>query len=313
MITFAPGAFRGREGTLRQIPLKMPQWASAPMINKRGVMRRRWWNGATQQWSWSEPTPPVVKQESGQVCYHLDNGFIPVETCIALAWLKRAPGSMARVVVEPGKPPVLRYIKWAEPEDAEPHVDDEDWKPLVWRCGVVKVEDGFYISSAWRIRSPSGEVTAGFWHNGYRYAGTEAGLVNLTEAATVWQKHPTYMQPTIRLGMNALLSGNGPKEVAHALGVKESTAWNYVRRGAQELKPNELLHVVPKLVSEDLWSVLVGMARARDERLWGKYKDLMPVLERRLSPNGTFRRCTSPYDELGLAILAIKAQAWQTS
>ena len=157
-------------------------------------------------------------------------------------------------------------------------------------------------------------IDTGFWLNGSRWSAVKhVGLVDLTAASMKLRSSPGYIQPRIKQASDALLNGYGAKEVAQVAGVERSTAWNYITVAAQAIatrNPEALLHITPRLVAGDLWSVLKDMIRSRDERVGGRLNALKPVVDTKLSPSGPFR--SLPQDEqmaeLRFARLALQAQ-----
>ena len=80
-----------------------------------GAAYRRYMNASTGVWSAFELMPLALDAEGVHFGYHLATGWASLETCIATAWLHRAPGSRARVRVLDA-PPTLDNLAWGEGE-----------------------------------------------------------------------------------------------------------------------------------------------------------------------------------------------------
>ena len=314
-VQWPDGLERGPDGKCRQIPQKHV-WSSSAWITRDGSARRRFYNPISEAWTWSdEPLQATMDFATGRMGFFLDH-WISVERAIALAWLHRAPGGGCTLyddvdivlVGAESKAPTLS-IAWKDGEAAEraAPIEGERWRALKWRCGLAPCPAGYHISTEGRLRSPQGRVTRGLWFGGDRYAAVRgAGLVNLTVAAGL-RPNDVGLTPALYTTADALMTGMDAEDVAGALDVKVTTAWSYLCRAASFLQASELRKRVPRLVSRDLWSILVSMERERDAVLGASLTELRAAVERRLSARGEFRRSEYPYEELRLSRLAILA------
>ena len=148
--------------------------------------------------------------------------------------------------------------------------------PLDWYCGIARCDRRYLISTFGRLKSPyTGAITRGHVYEGQRWAAVKhAGLIPLDTAARL-VKNAIYLPPYLAQARQAFVTGHTPAELA-ALGVADSTAWNYFCRAAETVSTAELLRLVPKLVPGDLWKAL---QQIKDERLGGPLKELFRALQ----------------------------------
>eukprot|EP00966_Prymnesium_polylepis_P038043 882120-Prymnesium_polylepis.1 len=109
------------------------------------------------------------------------------------------------------------------------------------------------------------------------------------------------MTPRIRLGLDALMSGYTPRQLADAIGVGESTSWNYFTQGAEKASEAETLRKrVRRLIPPELWRGLQSLAKNGDARLGNSLLELQDVLRTLLPSRSAFWK-----DEHGLAKLRL--------
>ena len=217
--------------------------------------------------------------------YHLSMmGWASVETCIARAWLHRAPGSRAPVAVLDPRQPDADHLAWREPEP-DPEAaggarEDETWSALRWSCGLATCDDRYLLSSEGRLWSPhTRQATRGFAAYGARWAAVRgAGLVNLTFAAGL-ARATVSIPPRVFYAYQSLVGGVPVAVHARRRGLPSlKTAWDYYCLAAPlvpELRVHGKAHVHP-----DLWRVLASMRG--DARLGGRLRLLHPPVVRRL-------------------------------
>lgn len=314
IISWPDGLVRGPDGIARQVPTKHV-WASAVWCTKDGACRRRHFNTVTQRWHWDTNTLQLTEDEGGITGYHIAPWFISIERAIASAWCLR--DEMSSYTIHNARPAEAihaKHLSWDVPgrhaKEGAAIDGAETWHPMEgaysWRCGVVSCRDaGYAISNHGRLKSPSGEITSGFYFDGRRWAAVkECGLVDLTTCARL-RKNVIYLPPSIKHAANALGSGHTPSDLAHASGVQLGTAWSYFTRAAQHMDARTLSRVVPPLVGPRIWAVLSNMRQARDARLGGTLVDLMEACAEAL-PGGVAR--DHPMSKLRLARLAVVAR-----
>ena len=279
MIAWPDGVERGPDNSVyRQLP-ESSVWSSAVWISNGGVARRRYYNPMTSKWTWEDPLPLTLSEDGrvGLLVHH----WMSLERAVAMAWRCRAPDSKPGVHVLPDKPCRARFVRWDEEEESEDpgSIPGEKWKPLEWFCGIVRCNKRYQISNFGRLKSPlTGFVTRGHFYDGQRWAACkDAGLVQLDTAAKLLE-NVIYLPPYLAQARQALITGHTPAELA-ALGVEDSTAWNYFCRAAETVSTSELLRLVPKLVPGDLWKAL---QQIKDERLGGPLKELFRALQTKI-------------------------------
>jgi hypothetical protein len=192
MISWPYGLIRGPDGLAREVPTKRV-WASSIWCTKHGTCRRRHFNTVTTKWQWDRKTWPLTEDAGGQVGYHAAPCFMSVERAIASAWCMRAEESTSTIYnARPAEAIHAKHLSWDISEQhpmESPTREGETWHQLKgahsWSCGVVHCGDaGYEISNRGRLKSPSGDVTSGFYFDGRRWAAVKGcGLVDLTTCA----------------------------------------------------------------------------------------------------------------------------------
>jgi hypothetical protein len=290
MVSWPDGVESAPDGSaVRQIPQRRV-WTSSVWISQDGVAWRRFFNVVTKQWHW-DAQPLSIVFEGEQDGFMLE-WFTSTDRALAMAWLHRHPDSGAQVrrrvdVVlldggaspAPSEGPRLGALSWDVDEDPDGDAPrSERWRPLRWRVGAVECDRRYAISTAGRLRSPSGRVTAGLWYNGRRWAAVRnAGLVDLWTASGL--DTTERIQPAIRMARDALVMSHTPAELAEAADLAEGTAWSYFARAAAFVPGKELRRFVPPLVGRRLWTALQRLEGR--EVLGGTLTDLMAALARR--------------------------------
>lgn len=310
MINWRLGLQRGPTGDrMREIPVRAV-WSSSLWCSKDGTVYRRYYNPIKAQWHWSEKRQEYSINADGKLGLYILDQWIPLTTCIALAWMHRLPGSPTRTkLVDPNLPPHADNIQWVEmgtSEEAQ-EMKDEVWKPLRWRIGIINCPTSYQISSRGRLKSPQGDVTSGFYFNDSMYACCRGcGLVDLLAAAQIKPNTP-HLRPYIKMAVDAILTGHTPKDLSRDAGVELSTAHSYFTQAAPFLSAPDLQRLGPNLVSRDLWAVLHQLQADKDIRLGGSLKELLPVIEEMLPADSEFKKNEYKLSELRFARLCIES------
>lgn len=308
MIAWPYGLEKSKDGSMREIPVRHV-WSSSLWITKDGTARRRYFNPLTQSWSWSETVTDHAFSSDGKQGLFLLDQWVPLATCISLAWIHRLPGSETRTSPYDAGPPHAETLKWVEmgSSDDERWDDDKDevWRPLKWRIGIRHCPTSYQISSRARLKSPTGAVTSGFFAYDTMWASVRgAGLVDLLAAAKKKPNSPT-LRPYQRLAVDAIVTGHPPSALSKDAGVKMSTAWSYFTQAAPYVPPSDLQRVGPNLVARDLWAVLFALQSEDDPVLGRSLLSLLPVVESRLPLNSEFRSNEFKMSELRLGRLCV--------
>ena len=111
MIAWSDGLEHAPDGAPIRELVQPDAWTSGAWIAPDGAAYRRYMNASTGVWSAFELMPLALDAEGVHFGYHLATGWASLETCIATAWLHRAPGSRARVRVLDA-PPTLDNLAW---------------------------------------------------------------------------------------------------------------------------------------------------------------------------------------------------------
>ena len=289
MIVWQHGLLRSPFGTVRQIPQKGPVWASTLHITRSGVAVRRFYNPTTRQWSWSgEALSPAMQDATGRIGYNLPDHFLPIETAICLAWRMREPNGPTRVMCLDGTiSATANTLRWEmeADDDTSPPRAGEHFRPLRWRIGAVTCTQGDYeISNRGRLRHiRSGDITKGFWYDGYYWAGTNCGLVNLTQASGN-AKHVLAVTPRLQQTVEAIMSKQSPPKFAATAGIGVPSAWAYYCQAIVLLPVEERRKAAERLVPAEVWRSLLALRAAGDQRLGGKLTPLMDTVMQRLPP-----------------------------
>lgn len=296
---------------LRQVPTKH-SWGSTTWCSQDGEVYRRYFNAVTGEWHWNVDgaSKLAMEESTGAMGIHLESGFTPLATVIALAWLHRAPNAELRVEVQEGTACELRYIRWAHGETNEEEADvlpGEKWKALRhWKvAGIAPVPDGYEISTNGRLKSPDGAITRGFWFKGAcgptRLAGVKGvGLVDLWLVAKLIPA-AVDLKPCIGSAFDAMMMGKTPQQLSSELAIKIDTAWSYTRQAAMYAPKSKIRELGETLVSRDLWRLLVTMREEGDDQLGDRLTTLMERVKDELSETGAFARREWPMGELAFA------------
>ena len=318
MLRWTDGVSKAPDGSsVREIPQRCT-WSTSTWISETGTAWQRAYNFELRIWNWSEQ-PLLLKEEiidgneTGRMGLYLE-WFHSIEHCIALAWLRRKPGSIAGVIRTLGRDLHARYLSWADGGDVEDDdeaglLDGETWRPLRWYIGVVPCDEAYMISSRGRLRSPhTDKTTRGFWYNETRYAAVRnAGLVDLFRAARMLQY--VKIAPRIAMAVSVVECGQDAEALARVAGVAIGSAWSYLTTAAKYVDASTLQRRVPRLVAIDLWSVLTSMHEERHPVLGASLTDLMQEVRERISSRGPFVRGEFQFEQLRLARMAIAANA----
>ena len=311
LITWKYGLERAPDGNkVRQIPTRHV-WSSSLWISRDAVAWRMYFNPISQKWNWSDkPQPYVLDHENEtRLGLHLLDQWTPLSTAVCLAWKHRIPGSPTKTTIEPGFTVHTDHVQWVEPGTNKEvgFMEDEVWSPLKYRCGIRNCPQSYKISNRGRLKSPTGQVTAGFYFGDSMWAAVKgAGLVDLLVASGT-KPNVHHIRPYMRLAMDCIMTGHTPTDLSKDAGVEISTAWSYFTQSAPFLKPWDLQRVGPNLISRDVWSILHLMQSENDSRLGGSLKDLLPVIEQRISPDSEFIKNQYKLSELRFARLCVEA------
>ena len=321
LIQWSEGLVRGPSGrSMRQVPVRHV-WASTVWSTKDGELWRRHFDAISGDWRWDVDGPlQYAFDAQGRTGLYLDDRFRPIETIIALAWLHRAPETLAQVHIEEGMDIHLNHISW---EDGESNAErgaipGETWKPLKWKCGVVPAPPGYAISNTGRLRSPSDDVTHGFAFDGTfgwtRMAAIKnCGLVDLHLAAGLIEPivDDMKLKPCIRDTLDAILSHERltPADLSRYQGIKLDTAWSYFRQACVYVPKRTLKELGHTLVSRDLWRFLNRMLDREEPELTDKLTMLMARVQDELEDDGPFARRDWGMGELAFGRMCVLAQA----
>ena len=303
------------DGEARQIPTKH-SWASTYWVTREGVVRRRHYNFQKKRWRWEDqPMIPVEEkregEETGRFGYVIE-WWKSEELCIALAWLPRQEESTAPVQRESGKPLHKRYLMWGDGGEGymeEPRtLRGETWRALSWRCGCVPCPNAYQISNFGRLRSPTGAVSRGFWYDDRRWEAVRgAGLVDLFAAAKL--RRVLNVPPRIRTTLDALMSGQTPRELARVLGIAEDSAWSYAWETGRHVPANQLWRIARNIVSADLLDILRDMEAQGHPLLGARLTELMSEVEDNLPDDSEFLQEECQFGQLKFARMALQARA----
>ena len=310
LITWKYGLERAPDGNkVRQIPARHV-WSSSLWISKDGTCWRRYFNPIIQRWNWNDkPQSYCLDTDGTRLGLYILDQWTPLATAVCLAWKHRLPGSPTKTKLEPGVTIHTDHVQWAEPgtNQEEGFMEDGVWSPLKYRCGIRQCPQSYQISNRGRLKSPTGQVTAGFYALDTMWSGVKgAGLVDLLVASGT--KPNVYnIRPYMRLAMDCIMTGHTPKDLSKDAGVEISTAWSYFTQSAPFLKPWDLQRVGPNLIATDVWGILHVMQSENDPRLGGPLKELITVIEDRLSPDSKFINNPYKLSELRFARLCVEA------
>lgn len=320
-IKWSEGVVRSPGGrSMRQVPVRHV-WASSVWCTNNGELWRRHFDVISGDWRFDVDGPlQYAFDAEGRQGLYLDDRFRPIETIIALAWLHRAPETVAKVNVVEGMSIHLKHISWLDDESNEERgaIPGETWKPLKWKCGLVPAGAGYAISNKGRLRAPSGDVTAGFASDGTfgwtRMAAIkDCGLVDLHLAAGLIEPivDDMKLKPCIRDTLDAILSHErlAPADLSRYQGIKLDTAWSYFRQACVYVPKRKLKELGQTLVSRDLWRLLNKLLEEEEPELTDKLTILMERVHDELEDNGPFARRDWEMGELAFGRMCVCAQA----
>ena len=291
------GLERGPDGLVREIPVRHV-WASGIFITKKGIARRRWYNVATQTWHWDPDRLPPTEDENFNVGYHAPH-FMTVERAICMAWRLRAPESTASIgewirvqLVEKmcdknaeDEETTAETLRWQVEEDPEEDgpIEGETWSRLKAAVGAVRVSNGYWISSAGRLKNPKGEVTNGSLAFDRRWAAIKGcGMLDLWTAAGL--ADPIQLSLRVRQARGAILAGATPEQLAAAAAVELGTAWSYFTQAAPHVEASALRERAEALVHPAIWRAVKRLLERGDGRVGGSLTELWEVVERMVQP-----------------------------
>ena len=254
---------------------------------------------------------PFAFSESGRVGLNVDY-WLPLEKCIALAWLTKEPGSSMRVNLIDGFGPSihLENIEWEEGEEAdecEP-LPGEKWKKLKWKVGCVRVNEGYLISNQGRLRNENGHVTSGFWFNETRLASTNAGLVDLWAAARI-KRGAVHLREAVKEAADCILSGHTAQDLSESRDIQLDSAWSLINKAAMSMHVSDLGQLAPCLVAADMWDLMVDMSERGHPLLGGRLTPLKEYLDDRLGEEGEYASTECPWAEIRFARTCIAARS----
>lgn len=305
---WSDGLIQGPDGKMRQL-VEQYFWSSGTFVNKSGVLRKRYVNLVTGQWTWDDHPMQMTMDETGRMGYLFPH-FITMERAIALAWKLCAPFSANRVHVADGHPILAKHTSWSRPGSDDRKARRTDtWKPLRWWCGAVRVPEGYEVSSEGRLRK-AGEITSGFYvdFNGDRrhFAGTPFGLIDLTTAAGL-RDAVIRLPPRINLACDAIGSYHTPSDLAGVAGIELSTSWSYFSQAAPHMPAEELAERASRLVSHDLFDLLVKMRSLKHKLLGGRLVDLYSFVSQVLPAGGEFATSEFKMEQLRFGRISVLA------
>jgi hypothetical protein len=289
MITWKPGIVRSPDGMARMIPQKVT-WASGLFVTRDGAVRRRHYDWIKRQFWWEEKTTPLVyDSRDTRLGLFIETRWVPIETCILMAWKHRKAGTDALTVQDTDG-----RLEWKHGDDGSEHdgtLPDEKWRPLTgYKIGCIPVNGELEISSKGRLRS-SGCITQGFYAYDRMWAAAEHGfLIDLTTAARL---RPVCLRPTLQQALDCMLSGHTAEDYADANGLALSTAWNYFTSVVPHLHPADLKQVAQGLAPPELWKLLSSMYKRGDTDLSGSLSELMSRVEDELGQEGDYSELDS--------------------
>lgn len=310
MIAWKPGLERSPDGNrVREIPTRHT-WSSTLHISKDGVAWRRFFNPITQVWNWAEkPQNYALGVDNTRLGISILDQWVPLSTAVCLAWKHRLPGSPTKSILEQGFTIHTDHLRWTEPGSNKEQgvIEDEIWSPLKYRCGIRNCPQSYKISNRGRIKSPTGQITSGFYALDTMWAAVKgAGLVDLLLACGNKPNAPQ-LRPYQSLTVNCIMTGNTPKDLSSDCAIALSTAWSYFTQCAVFIQASDLQRIGPNLISRDVWSILHILQSENEPLLGGTLKELLPIVESRLSSDSEFIASPFKLSELRFARLCIES------
>jgi hypothetical protein len=263
------------------------------------------YNPVSERWSWEEKVPLIFDEEETRQGLHLPH-FVCVTRLIAMAWRRKSADSVNTVHVQDGKPPEAKYIRWDEEEEDETQEDiaGETWRPLDGKIGIVPMDARYSISNFARLKSPSGEITAGHYYDERNWAAVKnCGLLDLTSAARRWRV--LVVPKSIQTALENLECGVHPSHYAMDRGILEKSGWSSYSKAAVHLRPSALRRAASRIVDADLFDALMRMKDEGDARLGESLTDLMAVLNDQFVPG--FSQRNLRWEMLRLARMSLVA------
>ena len=250
---------------LREVPNKKLWWNSVYFVSETGTLRRRFYNPMMGTWVWGDAIAPrFVRDRLG---YRINGQFHTIEQTIALAWVKRrtAMKRLRRVILKDPRAGVIAYnLKYADEDDEESGSEsseneegaqDELWKDLKCKIGIVKCENTqIQVSNLGRVRLADGTI-----HRGTVGAGpsrfvrvSNVGLIPIDATKALFDSS-RYDKPPPRIRNVLILLKNCDLSIemlARRLNIKESTAWLYVTQGMRYVSTQSAQKYLRKLLQK---------------------------------------------------------------
>ena len=282
MLTWQDGLEKAPDGAPVRELAQRDVSSSSVWISPVGDAWRRYYNQPAKTWAW-ERMPHALDAEQRRLGIHTAHGWLSVQNAIATAWLHRAPGSKAHVVItDPSRPIDVRNLRWGDEEEEDLELEDDNtWAPLDWHCGLAPCDARYQISPRGLLKSPDGRVTRGFYAHGTRWAAVRgAGLVDLYAAASSTVR--VQLAPRLFAAYRALMDDVSVHDFAHRENLTVTTAWAYFAQVARYI-PREKAKVH---VAFDLWVLLLSLQR--DPLHGGPLKPLHATLSAQLRRDVSF-------------------------
>ena len=250
---------------MREIPSRRLWWNVTEWITETGTLRKRFYNPASQEWSWGEVVVPVYVRD--RMGYRIRGQFRTIEHAIALAWVPRQT-SMTRlrpvVLRDPSQGIIAHNIRYADQADVEEELSSDEesdnrdiygelWIPLACKIGVVPCREcGLQVSNFGRIRhSSSGLILRSFLAIGNFCRVPNIGLIPMDATRALFGKSRTEKPPPRIRNLLILLKNSEDISIdalAARLKLKKNTVWTYVHQAMRYVSSASAGSIIEKLL-----------------------------------------------------------------
>lgn len=300
--------YRGLE--MRQLAVSEVPWAQTMWISECGVLVHRHYDIVRDCWEWDERCRPLVTDSRGRAGHYIRGHFRTLEMCIAMAWLARrarATRSSRLRMKDASKGAVAHNLEWSDGDCAgdEVWLDDEDWRPVNVKAGIIPCRTDLLISASGRIRRGSC-VSEGVYSLGPErfFPIGHIGLLPLLQLSHLMftgERREARIPPRIRRAMKLIRAGASVSGVSKQMCVKENTAWSYVFLALQNMSTRSAAAYTARLVvTKDLEAVARKVSEETPLFLCGRLRDAMQVVNRALASSPHWKTNPNRYAELCL-------------
>lgn len=288
------GVLEHDDVALRQLPYRHTPWAHTLWVSETGALFPRLFLVASRSWRWLPARTPRF-DALGRQGHYVDATFRTLEQLVALAWCAgEPPRGLHLVRHHPEEPLYAHNLEWVETTS----VEVESAAPRRWRAiaevrlGLICCGTDCEVSTDAQLRA-GGVLLPTFRSLGHIFAhAPHVGLVpvDLLRDVLFGAKRPPPPPPRLRLVLD-LLPHATPHTLACALGIRQSTAWSYLRDALRHLSTRRAAAVTARFVGTELDQLVRALPDVCDQPL----RELVHHVDRALAADRDWRTRADRY------------------